>query len=95
LLGAVERVEETGEGPCVRREIVYPGKIPDHFAHHSGLAGVLPFVEEVIVNADGEQIVSALRTQLGGTDLLPKKELERKLHEAVRLARTRLGVAKE
>jgi hypothetical protein len=28
------------------------------------------------------------------TDLLPKKELERKLHEAVRLARARLGVAK-
>jgi hypothetical protein len=52
-------------------------------------------LNEVIVNADGEQIVSALRTQLGGTDLLPKKELERKLHEAVRLARTRLGVAKE
>jgi hypothetical protein len=29
------------------------------------------------------------------TDLLPKKELERKLHEAVRLARMRLGVAKD
>jgi predicted nuclease of restriction endonuclease-like (RecB) superfamily len=29
------------------------------------------------------------------TDLLPKKELERKLHEAVRLARARLGVARD
>ena len=28
------------------------------------------------------------------TELLPRKELERKLHEAVRLARTRLAVAK-
>ena len=28
------------------------------------------------------------------TDLLPKRELERKLHEAVRLARARLGGAK-
>jgi len=29
------------------------------------------------------------------TDLLPKRELERKLHEAVRLARARLGVAED
>jgi hypothetical protein len=29
------------------------------------------------------------------TELLPKKELERKLHQAVRLARTRLAVAKD
>ena len=29
------------------------------------------------------------------TELLPKKELERKLHEAVRLARTRLAAAKD
>ena len=54
-LGAVERVEETGEGSGVSREIVYPAKVPNHFAHHIGLAGVVPFVEEVIVDADGEQ----------------------------------------
>jgi len=29
------------------------------------------------------------------TDLLPKRELERKRHEAVRLARARLGVAED
>jgi len=57
LLGAVERVEETGEGLGVGREIVYPAKVPDHLAYHIGLAGVIPFVEEVIVNADGEQYI--------------------------------------
>ena len=51
----VERVEETGEGLCVGREIVPPPKMPYHFAHHVGLARVIPFVEEVIVNADWEQ----------------------------------------
>jgi hypothetical protein len=35
--------------------IFTPVKVPDHFAHHVGLAGVIPFVEEVIVNADGKQ----------------------------------------
>ena len=55
LLGAVEGVEETREGLCVGREIVR--KVPDHFAHHVGLAGVIPFVEQVIVNADREQHV--------------------------------------
>ena len=55
LLGAVEGVEETGEGLGVGREIFPPAKVPGHFAHHIGLAGVLPFVEQVIVNADGEQ----------------------------------------
>ena len=30
-----------------------PAKAPDHFAYHIGLAGMLPFIEEVIVNADG------------------------------------------
>ena len=54
-LGAVERVEETGEGFGVSREIVRPTKVPNHFAHHVGLARVIPFVEEVIVNADWEQ----------------------------------------
>jgi hypothetical protein len=47
LLGAVERVEETGEGLGVGREIVPPGKIPDHFADHVSIAGVLPSVEKV------------------------------------------------
>jgi len=55
LLGAVERVEEAGEGLCVGRGIFPPAKVPDHFAHHIGLAGVLSFVEQVNVNADGEQ----------------------------------------
>jgi hypothetical protein len=54
-LGAVERVEETGEGFGVSRVIFPPAKVPNHFAHHIGLAGVVPFVEEVIVDADGEQ----------------------------------------
>jgi len=55
LLGAVEGVEETREGLRVGREIVPPAKVPGHFAHHISLAGVIPFVEEVIVNADGKQ----------------------------------------
>src|SRR5208337_1023267 len=55
LLRAVERVEETGESLRVGREIVYPAKVPDHFAHHIGLEGVFPFLEEVIVNADWKQ----------------------------------------
>ena len=54
-LRAVERVEESGEGLGVGRVIFPPAKVPGHFAHHIGLAGVVPFVEEVIVNADGEQ----------------------------------------
>ena len=54
-MGPVERVEETGEGLGVGRKIVRPAEVPNHFAHHIGLAGVIPFVEEVIVNADGEQ----------------------------------------
>ncbi len=54
-LGAVESVEETGEGLGVRREVVRTAKVPGHFAHHIGLTGVIPFLEEVIVNADGEQ----------------------------------------
>jgi len=57
LLGAVERVEETGEGLSVGRGIVPPAKIPDHFADYVGLAGVIPFLEEVIVDADGKQHV--------------------------------------
>ena len=60
LLGAVEGVEETREGLCAGREIVYPAKVPDHFAHHVGLAGVIPFVEKVIVDADGEQHIPML-----------------------------------
>ena len=51
----VECVEETGEGLRVGREIVPPSKVPGHFGYHIGLAGVIPFVEEVIVNADWEQ----------------------------------------
>jgi len=43
--GAVERVEETGEGLGVSREIVPPAKVPNHFTHLIGLAGVVPFVE--------------------------------------------------
>jgi hypothetical protein len=43
----------------------------------------------------GEKNLAALRRQLGWTDALPKKELERKLHEAVRLARARLEAAKD
>ena len=36
--------------------VIFPSaKISGHFAHHIGLAGVIPFVEEVIVNSDGEQ----------------------------------------
>jgi hypothetical protein len=54
LLGAVEGVEETGEGLRVGRVIVPAAKVAGHFAHHIGLAGVISFVEEVIVNADGE-----------------------------------------
>jgi len=52
LLGAVQRVEETGEGLGVGRVIFPPAKVPDHFAHNVGLAGVLPFFDEVIVDAD-------------------------------------------
>ena len=55
LLGAVEGVEETGESLQVGRETLPPAKVTHHFAHHIGLAGVVLFVEEVIVNADGEQ----------------------------------------
>jgi len=55
LLRAVERVEETGEGLGVGRVIFPPPKVPSHYPHHVGLAGVIPFVEEVIVNADREQ----------------------------------------
>ena len=55
MLGAVERFEETGEGLRVGRENVCPAKVPNHFAYHAGLAGVLPFVEQVIVDADGKQ----------------------------------------
>ena len=56
-LRAVERFEKTGEGLRVARKILPPAKVPDHFAHHIGLAGVVPLVEQVIVNADGEQRV--------------------------------------
>ena len=52
---AVERVMETKKGLLVGCEIVRPAKVPGHFAHHIGLTGVIPFVEQVIVNADGEQ----------------------------------------
>jgi hypothetical protein len=52
LLGAVERVEETGEGLGVGRQIVYPAKVPNRFARHIGLAEVIPIAQEVIVNAD-------------------------------------------
>ena len=55
LLRAVEGVEETAEGLGVGLVISPPAKIPRHFAHHIRLPGVVPFVEEVIVNADGEQ----------------------------------------
>ena len=55
LLGPVERVEETGEGLDVGRVIFPPAKVPGNFAHHIGLTGVVPFVEQVIVNADGKQ----------------------------------------
>jgi hypothetical protein len=55
LLRPVERVEETGEGLGVGREIVPPVKVPGHFAHHIGLARVILFIEEVIVNANGKQ----------------------------------------
>jgi hypothetical protein len=34
LLGAVERVEETGEGLGVGREILPAANVPDHFADH-------------------------------------------------------------
>ena len=54
-LRAVERVEESGEGLGVGRVIFPPAKVPGHFAHHIGLARVVPYVEQVIVNADGEQ----------------------------------------
>jgi hypothetical protein len=50
-----------------------------------------PFTEAL----PGEKILAALRRQLGWTDALPKKELERKLHEAVRLARARLEAARD
>jgi len=38
---------------------------------------------------------SGIRVSSYWTDALPKKELERKLHEAVRLARTRLKAAED
>ncbi len=38
---------------------------------------------------------SGIRVSSYWTDALPKKELERKLHEAVRLARARLGTGKD
>jgi hypothetical protein len=43
LLGAVERVEEAGEGLGVGREIFRPAKVPGHYSHHIGLAAVVPF----------------------------------------------------
>jgi len=81
LLGAVERVEETGEGLGTGREIVRPAKVPDHFAYHVGLAGEIPFVEEVIVNADGEQHIPMfglmLLVTLDFTDMFFKAPRER------------------
>jgi hypothetical protein len=32
--------------------MVPPTKVPHHFAHHIGFAGLIPFLEEVNVNAD-------------------------------------------
>ena len=52
LLGAIERIEKTGEGPGVSCVMVPPTKVPHHFAHHIGFAGLIPFLEEVNVNAD-------------------------------------------
>ena len=63
------------------REIVRPVKVPCHFAHHIGLAGVLPFVEQVIVNADGKQHIPIfglmLLVTLDFTDLFLKAPRER------------------
>ena len=56
-LRAVEGVEETGGGLGVGRVIFPSAKVPDHLAYHIGLAGVVPFIEKVIVNADGEENV--------------------------------------
>ena len=56
-LGPVERVEQTGEGRLVVCETVPPTEITRHFTHYVGLAGVIPFVEKVIVDADGEQYI--------------------------------------
>jgi len=57
LLGPVEGIQKSGEGLGVSRVSFPVAKVPNHFAHHLDLAGVLPFVEKVIVNADGKQNV--------------------------------------
>ena len=50
-LWPVERVEKTGEGLGVLCLGDPAAKVAGHFAHHIGLAGVLPVVEQVVVNA--------------------------------------------
>jgi hypothetical protein len=43
----------------VGRVIFPPAKVPDFFAYHIGLAWVIPFLAEVIFDADGEQNIPA------------------------------------
>ena len=63
-LGPVERVEQTGEGRLVGCETVPPTEITRHFTHYVGLAGVIPFLVQVIFNADGEQYLLSVGLRL-------------------------------
>ena len=48
--GRLSASRKRGEGLGVGRVIFPAANVPDHFAHHIGLAGVIQFVEEVIVD---------------------------------------------
>jgi len=79
-------------GRCVQRDILREKRVEYVEQIVSALRSQL---ELEFGRGYGEKIVATLRRQLSWTDALPKKELERKLHEAVRLARARLEVIRD